>query len=387
MIRLTLSLLLSLIVVTAPCARAQSDQESLFAELRGTNEVPPVSSSAVGAAFVTVDGNNVITYEVSIAGLANQPSLAHLHENVIGQNGAIVMTFATSSSAFQNGRAAGTIQVDADVAKRIRENPNTFYVDVHSNAFPDGELRGQLLGANVYDVAVAGNITTGAGDKFVTDARIFNPGAGKVVALVEFFPSGAGGSTNASASKPVEIPSRGEVVLDDVTGASFLDIAGRIGALRITSHAPVAATANIYNDQRSANKGTFGQFVPATPASGVFPHGAIPHISNRTRDLSNPQGFRTNIGFFNPHPSAASVTLLLRDAAGSLLGAALVQLAPLEQRQLSITAYFPNVDLSDARALTLEYDSESPVLAYGAVNDNVSGDSIFVPGQSIPKLP
>ncbi|HSP14023.1 MAG TPA: CHRD domain-containing protein [Thermoanaerobaculia bacterium] len=386
MIKFSLSLL-ALIVVTAPCAQAQSDPESFFAELRGTNEVPRTNSPAVGAAFVTIDGKNVITYEVSIAGMADQPSLAHIHENVIGENGAIVASFATSPSAFQNGRVKGTIQADSDVAKRMRENPNAFYVDVHSDAFPDGEIRGQLLGANAYSIAVAGNVTTSAGDKFVTDVRIFNPRGDNVVALVEFFSSGPAGSTNASASKPVEIPARGEVVLDDVAGASFLNIAGQIGALRITSHAHVAVTANIYNDQRSANKGTFGQFVPAAPASGVFPHGVIPHLSNQNRDVSNPQGFRTNVGFFNPNQSTASVTLTLRDSAGELLGTTTLQLAPLAQQQLPITAYFPNVDLGDARALTLEYDSAPPVLAYGAVNDNVSGDSIFVPGQSIPNFP
>lgn len=386
MIRFSLSILASLLVTYASCAQAQGAPENLFAELRGANEVPPAGSTAVGAAFVTVDGNDVITYEVSIAGLTSQPSQAHIHENVAGQNGALVLALATLPSAFQKGRVKGTIQVDSEIAKRMRQNPNTFYVDVHSNAFPDGELRGQLLGANAYHVAVAGNITTGAGDRFVTDARIFNPNGDKVVALVEFFSSGSTGPTNASASKPVEIPGRGEMVLDDVTGASFLDMGGQIGALRITSHAFLAVTANIYNDQRSANRGTFGQFVPASPLSGVFPHGAIPHISNHTRDVSSPQGFRTNIGFFNPNQSTATVMLTLRDAAGNLLGTNTVQLAPLQQQQLPITAYFPEVDLADARALTLEYDAQPPVLAYGAVNDNVSGDSIFVPGQSIPNF-
>ena len=105
-------------------------------------------------------------------------------------------------------------------------------------------------------------------------------------------------------------------------------------------------------------------------------------LSNRNRDLANPQGFRTNIGFFNPNQTTANVTLTLRDAAGNMVATTTLALAPLSQQQNSIATYFPGVDLSNASALTLAYTSTMPVLAYGAVNDNVSGDSIFVPAQN-----
>src|SRR5262249_34220246 len=151
---------------------AQIAPTNLLAELRGANEVPANDSAAIGAALVTLDANDVVTFEVSIAGVAQTPTLAQIYESSAGGNGPAVLNFAT---AFQNGRISGTLQADAEVAKRIRDNPGLFYVNLASSAFPNGEIRGQLLGANEENFAVAGNITTGAGDRFVTDLRIFNP--------------------------------------------------------------------------------------------------------------------------------------------------------------------------------------------------------------------
>ena len=360
------------------------DATLLFAELRGSNERPtPNSSTAVGSALVTIDNNNVLTYEVNIGGLQN-PTLSHIHKGDANTAGSVVVSLATSSSAFSNGRTKGTTQVDPTLAADIKANPGNYYVNVHSQAFGGGELRGQLATANENDIAVAGNVTTGAGDKFVTDTRIFNPSfTTPAVALVEFLVSGSGGNTNATASETVVIPARGEAVLDDVTGANGLNTVGTTGAIRVTSQNQLDVTSNIFNDQRSANKGTFGQFVPGIGRSSELRRGVVPHLSNKTRDVTNPSGFRTNIGFFNPNQSSVFVRLELRDTAGNLLGQSSVTLAPLSQQQNAITAYFPGVDLSNA-SCTLSFDASAPIIVYGAVNDNVSGDSIFVVGQPDP---
>ncbi|HSP16967.1 MAG TPA: CHRD domain-containing protein [Thermoanaerobaculia bacterium] len=356
-----------------------------FAELRGTNEVPANSSTAVGSAFVTIDGNNLVTYEVNIGSLQN-PTLSHIHGPIpAGQNAGVKVNFATSASAFSNGRVKGTIQVtDAALATDIKTNPQLYYVNVHTTAFGGGEIRGQLQPAKEYLVSIAGNVTTGAGDKFVTDARVFNPSfTTKAVALVEYLVSGAGGNTNAVSSKTLEIAPRGEAVLDDVTGAAGLNSPGSTGALRITSNTQLAVTSNIYNDQRGAtpSRGTFGQFVPAITIANALSRGVIPGLLNKNRDAANPSGFRTNIGFFNPNQGSATVNLTLRDAAGTSLATTTVTLAGLSQQQNAITGYFTGVDLSNAAALTVSFDSTLPVLGYGAVNDNISGDSILVPAQ------
>ena len=40
----------------------------------------------------------------------------------------------------------------------------------------------------------------------------------------------------------------------------------------------------------------------------TWKRGVILHLSNKTRDLANPSGFRTNLGFFNPNNVGVSVT-------------------------------------------------------------------------------
>ncbi len=375
-------LLVSLLVLVAAVAQAQSDATILFAELRGSNEVPPTTSSVVGVALITIDSSNLMTVEIDAPGIQN-PTAAHIHNNVAGQNAGVFVGF-TPALVFSNGRLKGTFQLDASKTGPLLANPAGFYVNVHTSANGGGEIRGQLALATEQDIAIAGNVTTGAGDKFVTDTRIFNPSAtAKAVVLVEFFASGVNPNVNSSASKVVELAPRAEAVLDDVTGPNGLNIAGQTGAIRVTSNTGLLVTSNIFNDQRGAtpSRGTFGQFVPAVARANALKRGVVLHLSNKTRDVANPSGFRTNIGFFNPNQGAAVVNLTLRTAAGASLATATLVLNGLTQQQTAITSLFPAADLSNAPALTLSFDSTLSILVYGAVNDNISGDSILVPAQ------
>ncbi|HVS33377.1 MAG TPA: CHRD domain-containing protein, partial [Thermoanaerobaculia bacterium] len=148
----------------------------LAAELRGTNEVPANNTAATGSALITLDQNNVVTWDLNATGLAN-PTRGHIHEQVAGVNGGIVVNFTDDPAAFSPGsrlRGSGTI-ADAALANRLRTNPAGFYVNVHSTEFPGGEIRGQLTAANEYDVAVAGKVTGANGENFVSNVRIFNP--------------------------------------------------------------------------------------------------------------------------------------------------------------------------------------------------------------------
>lgn len=379
----SLAFITLLLLLVGASAYAQADATLLFAELHGSNEVPPVTSTVVGAALVTIDSTNLLTFELNAPGIVS-PTAAHIHNAPAGQNAGVLVGFVPGVASFSDGRAKGTIQLAQKDADAIRANPANFYVNIHTTAHGGGEIRGQLSVATEEDVAVAGNVTTGAGDKFVTDTRVFNPSStSRSVALVEFFRSGVTPNVNSAASMTLDLPPRGEAVLDDVTGPSGLNVAGSVGALRVTSNTGVVVTSNIFNDQRGAtpSRGTFGQFVPAIARANALKRGVILHLSNRNRDVTNPSGFRTNIGFFNPNQETVTVNLTLRDANGTSLGTAAVVITALQQAQTAITTLFPAVDLSNSAPLTVSIDSTLPVLAYGAVNDNISGDSILVPAQ------
>jgi hypothetical protein len=353
------------------------------AELRGANEVPPTGVSSFGSALVTFDQfNNNLTWEVNTSGIAS-PKLSHIHRGAAGVNGPVIINFATDSTQIPNGRTKGTISVatlpGADLtALASAATASGYYVNVHSDAFGGGEIRGQLAPANQYDVAVAGRVTNGLGQTFVTDVRVFNPSyTQSAVALLEYL-SGVNGNTNATASTVVNLAPRSTSVLDDIGGPSTLNVVGTVGGLRVTSVAQLAVTSRIYADLRSSGKGTLGQFVAGLPFGNGLRRGVLPQLSNHA-DTSS--GFRTNIGFFNPNPSPVTARLELRDAAGTLLGQNTLTLAALSQQQNAITIYFPGIDLSNAVNMTMSFDAGAPIFVYGAVNDNVSADSICVVAQ------
>jgi len=351
------------------------------AELRGANEVPPTGVSSFGGAFVTFDPiNNNLTWEVNTSGVVS-PNASHIHRGAAGVNGPVIIAFATSASGIPNGRTSGTVSVASLGASDLTglssaSTVGGFYVNVHSVAFGGGEIRGQLVVANEYDVAVAGRVTNGAGQTFVTDVRVFNPSyTQNAVALIEYL---TGGST-ATASMVVNVLPRGTAILDDIGGPSGLNVVGTIGALRVSSATQLAVTSRIYADLRSSGKGTLGQFVAAQPRANALRRGVMPQLSNRS-DTSS--GFRTNAGFFNPNNSSVTVRVELRDGGGVLMGQNTLTLGALSQQQNAIGVYFPGLDLSNATNMTMSFDSNAPIFAYAAVNDNVSADSICVIAQS-----
>ncbi len=347
------------------------------AELRGANEVPPTGSSAFGGAFITLDTiNNNLTWEVNTSGIVS-PLLSHIHRGAAGVSGPVIINFATSAAQIPNGRTNGTVSIASLGASDLTalasaSTANGYYVNVHSTAFPGGEVRGPLAAANEYDIPVAGRVTNGLGQTFVTDVRVFNPSyAASAVALVEYLTGGA----TATASLVVNLAPRGTAVLDDIGGSGGLNVSGTIGGLRISSASQLVATSRIYADLRASGKGTLGQFVPAQPRGNGLRRGVLPQLSNHA-DLSS--GLRTNLGFFNPNSSAVTVRLELHDGTGAIIGQNVITLAALSQQQNGIGLYFPGVDFTNASNLTMSFDAAAPIFAYGAVNDNVSADSSFV---------
>lgn len=353
------------------------------ADLRGANEAPnPVTTNAVGSALVTIDPNNVVTFDINATALVG-PTLAHIHAGVAGVAASPIITFASNASAFTGGRVKGTVSATPQQAAEIKANPSAFYVNVHTTANGGGEIRGQLTAANEYDIAVAGKVSGGGGENFVSDVRVFNASyQNRASALLEYFQAGTTPNTNATNSIAVDIPARGTAVLNDIAGASGFNTGGTTGGVRVTSASALAVSSRIYDDRRARNGGTIGQFVPGVSRSSHLRRGVLGQLQ------SNGEA-RTNIGFFNPNTGQVDLRLELRDAAGALLAQATRVLEPLTQQQNSLAGYFPGVDLSNRAALSVSFDASGPIVGYGSVIDNVSSDQIFVsaasdPGTAVP---
>ena len=354
------------------------------AELRGGNETPANQSGAFGSALVTIDPtNSTIAFEENQSGVAS-PTVSHIHRGAAGIGGPVIINLVTGTApfTFQGTRASGagaisTFQASSFTAADLTglssaSTANGFYVNYHSQAFPGGEIRGQLVPAQEVDIPAAGHVTNGIGQTFVSDVRVFNPSfTAATTALIEFFQASTNPNTLATASMAVNLPARGTAVLNDIGGS--LNITG-VGSLRISSVAPLIATSRVYINTTG---GSFGQFVDAFPRSAALRRGAMPQVSN----TSAASGFRSNVGFFNPNQAPIAVRVEARDAAGTVVGSNLITLQALTFQQNGIATYFPGVDLSNASNLTLSFDAASGIFAYVSEVDNTSGDSFLIPAQ------
>jgi hypothetical protein len=113
----------------------------LSASLTGAAEVPgPGDTDGTGTAKITLNqGQGEICFEPSVAHIA-AATAAHIHAVAAGQAGDVVVTLSPPPE----GSSKNCVSAAEDVIKRIRQNPESFYVNVHNAEFPNGAVRGQL---------------------------------------------------------------------------------------------------------------------------------------------------------------------------------------------------------------------------------------------------
>jgi hypothetical protein len=137
-----------------------SSERNFVASLKGREEVPAVDTRAQGQAIfhVSKDGSS-ISYKVIVANIENV-TMAHIHLGPAGANGPVVVWLYPDApppqlipGRFSGVLAEGTITADdlvgplagASLEALIEEmvSGNT-YVNVHTEQFPAGEIRGQI---------------------------------------------------------------------------------------------------------------------------------------------------------------------------------------------------------------------------------------------------
>ena len=135
---------------------AAADTVTLTARLTGAQEVPPADpdGGAKAPVIIDVDGGSVC-WEIKSITDTGTPNRGHIHAQVAGQNGPIVIPFfelrpgdapATDPrhEAIESGRIADCTTADPALLADIVANPQNYYVNVHNTRFPGGALRCQL---------------------------------------------------------------------------------------------------------------------------------------------------------------------------------------------------------------------------------------------------
>ncbi len=157
----TMSSLATAVALVAGLAVSSHAQVvTLTANLSGGNEVPPVITPASGTAVLTI---NTVSREwsmsVQFSSLTTPVTVAHIHRAPVGSNGPVIVgldgmplsggrpswnLITPGITSLNTGGAlnAPFLFPEAELANLLAGNT---YVNIHSQQFPGGELRGNLI--------------------------------------------------------------------------------------------------------------------------------------------------------------------------------------------------------------------------------------------------
>lgn len=134
---------LTLIAGTGVQAALLQDHLLLAAKLEGMQEVPAVTTNAVGVASFSLNSTrDTMCVNVTVNGLSGAINGAHVHEGAEGVSGGVItdLTMFVSGNHI-SGMLTGTNLTNAMVAKYLS---GAYYINVHTAANPNGEIRGQI---------------------------------------------------------------------------------------------------------------------------------------------------------------------------------------------------------------------------------------------------
>jgi hypothetical protein len=137
---------------TLAIAATASAQTTYTTVLSGLNEVPTVSTAASGTATVVLNAAGTqLSVTCQFQNLVGTYTASHIHGPApLGVNAGVKWGFvgAPAGWIFSNANHDGTLTnflVSGIIAADVTNlNNGQFYVNVHSNVNPGGEIRGQL---------------------------------------------------------------------------------------------------------------------------------------------------------------------------------------------------------------------------------------------------
>ena len=118
------------------------ERATLAVSLNGIQEVPgPGDADGNGTAEIRAEPNSGrVCWDLFVRQI-DAATAAHIHRAAAGSAGPPVVTLTTPGA---DGHSRGCTAVDPLLAADIAGRAHDFYVNVHTAAFPDGAIRGQL---------------------------------------------------------------------------------------------------------------------------------------------------------------------------------------------------------------------------------------------------
>lgn len=122
-------------------AAVEATTTTYHANLTGAQEVGGGDTDGSGKAEVSVAKNlDRICYDINDLKGLDAITAAHIHRGAAGENGPPVITLTTAPE----GGFKGCVDAPEWLQDAMKSNFNGYYVNIHTNAYPNGAIRGQL---------------------------------------------------------------------------------------------------------------------------------------------------------------------------------------------------------------------------------------------------
>ena len=147
----------ALLAIASP---SQAETMQFNADLKGSSQVPPSQTSGIGTVTVTYDSvTKRLSWKGNYSALSRPATAAHIHgPTAVGTNARLVFWISESIGQCSQGECKlnshtkvepltspfeGSIILTDTQAAELKSG--MYYVNIHTNAYPRGEIRGQLL--------------------------------------------------------------------------------------------------------------------------------------------------------------------------------------------------------------------------------------------------
>ena len=131
----TFAAIAAAMILAAPAA--QAEMMTFTTELTAAAGVPPTASAATGTAEVTLDTEaKTVSWIYTHVGLSGDMTASHIHGPATATETAGPVIDTTTET--MEGTAAITDEQAAELIAGM------YYLNVHTEMYPDGEIRGQL---------------------------------------------------------------------------------------------------------------------------------------------------------------------------------------------------------------------------------------------------
>lgn len=368
-------LLLAFVLLAATTLEAQT----LTVTLSGDRVVGGGQSGASGFATLEFVGTS-LNYTILTNGLS-QPTGAAIFAGYPGQTGTQELNLSPS---FVANLATGTVNnVPEAKAAAILANPGGYYLQVTTADKPAGAIRGQLQGealsgSTVLVAPVLSKVAGQVGTNFLSDLTVANLTDQELQVSIRYFPSPAGSAQSAQ----VAVPARGQKVIQDALATLFA-ASGR-GAAILEAPGAFAGQIRVFNDQRGSTSfplpGTFSQFFALTSLQDLPTSGLLLGLANQPSATG--QGFRSNIGYFNPQDTAVTLHLAAYSSTNQLLAAKSLPLPPKANDIKGVADLFGAALANQTEFFVRFTVTGGSAVVFASVVDNITGDAVTIWPQS-----